>query len=76
MLPGMYARGWGRLVHVSSIHGHRASAYKSAYVTAKHALEGLSKVLAVEGAPHGVTSNTICPGCTRTLPASRPRPAR
>jgi len=66
MLPGMYARGWGRLVHVSSIHGHRASAYKSAYVTAKHALEGLSKVLAVEGAPHGVTSNTICPGYVRT----------
>ena len=66
LLPGMYARGWGRLLHVSSIHGHRASAYKSAYVTAKHALEGLSKVLAVEGAAHGVTSNTICPGYVRT----------
>ena len=44
LLPGMYARGWGRLVHVSSVHGHRASAYKSAYVSAKHGLEGLSKV--------------------------------
>ncbi len=66
LLPGMYARGWGRFVHVSSVHGLRASPYKSAYVTAKHALEGLSKALAVEGAPHGVTSNTICPGYTRT----------
>ena len=50
LLPGMYAEGWGRIVHVSSIHGHRASAYKSAYVSAKHGLEGLSKVLALEGA--------------------------
>lgn len=66
LLPGMYARGWGRFVHVSSVHGLRASRYKSAYVTAKHALEGLSKALAVEGAPHGVTSNTICPGYVRT----------
>jgi 3-hydroxybutyrate dehydrogenase len=66
VLPGMYERGWGRFVHVSSVHGRRASAYKAAYVTAKHALEGLSKVLAVEGAEHGVTSNTICPGYVRT----------
>ncbi|HLK95250.1 MAG TPA: 3-hydroxybutyrate dehydrogenase [Nocardioidaceae bacterium] len=66
VLPSMYDRGWGRFVHVSSVHGHRASAYKSAYVTAKHALEGLSKVLAVEGAAHGVTSSTICPGYVRT----------
>ena len=66
VLPGMYAAGWGRFVHLSSVHGHRASAYKSAYVTAKHGLEGLSKVLAVEGAEHGVTSNTICPGYVRT----------
>jgi 3-hydroxybutyrate dehydrogenase len=62
----MYAAGWGRLVHVSSIHGHRASAYKSAYVSAKHGLEGLSKVLALEGADKGVTSNTVCPGYVRT----------
>ena len=66
VLPGMYARGWGRLVHVSSVHGHRASAYKVAYVAAKHGLEGLSKVAALEGAGRGVTSNTVCPGYVRT----------
>ncbi|GAA2757839.1 3-hydroxybutyrate dehydrogenase [Actinopolymorpha rutila] len=66
VLPGMYERGWGRLVHVSSAHGQRASAYKSAYVAAKHGLEGLSKVLALEAAGRGVTSNTICPGYVRT----------
>lgn len=66
VLPGMYARGWGRLVHVSSVHGHRASAFKSAYVSAKHGLEGLSKVIALEGAGRGVTSNTVCPGYVRT----------
>ena len=66
LLPGMYARGWGRLIHVSSVHGHRASAFKSAYVSAKHGLEGLSKVIALEGAEHGVTSNTVCPGYVRT----------
>ncbi|MEO7235918.1 MAG: SDR family NAD(P)-dependent oxidoreductase, partial [Lapillicoccus sp.] len=52
-LPHMYAQGWGRVVNVSSAHGLRASAYKSAYVTAKHGLEGLSKVVALEGADHG-----------------------
>lgn len=66
VLPGMYARGWGRLIHITSAHGRRASPYKSAYVAAKHGLEGLSKVLAVEGAAHGVTSNTISPGYVRT----------
>ena len=66
VLPGMYDGGWGRLVHVSSVHGHRASPYKSAYVSAKHGLEGLSKVLALEGAEKGVTSNTVCPGYVRT----------
>ncbi|GAB3654722.1 3-hydroxybutyrate dehydrogenase [Nocardioides korecus] len=66
VLPGMYAGGWGRIVHVSSVHGHRASAYKSAYVSAKHGLEGLSKVIALEGADRGVTSNTVCPGYVRT----------
>jgi 3-hydroxybutyrate dehydrogenase len=65
-LPGMYDRGFGRLVHVSSVHGHRASAYKSAYVSAKHGLEGLSKVIALEAADKGVTSNTVCPGYVRT----------
>ncbi len=65
-LPGMYERGWGRIVHLSSVHGVRASPYKAAYVTAKHALEGLSKVLALEGAPHGVTSNCVNPAYVRT----------
>ena len=65
-LPHMYARGWGRIVNISSVHGLRASAYKSAYVTAKHGLEGFSKVVALEGAPHGVTSNCVNPGYVRT----------
>jgi 3-hydroxybutyrate dehydrogenase len=65
-LPGMYARSWGRVVNISSIHGLVASPYKSAYVTAKHALEGLSKVVAIEGGPHGVTSNCIAPAYVRT----------
>ncbi len=65
-LPHMYARGWGRVVNVSSVHGLRASAYKAGYVTAKHALEGFSKVVAVEGGPHGVTSNCVNPGYVRT----------
>lgn len=66
LLPGMYDAGWGRLVHISSVHGHRASPYKSAYVAAKHGLEGLSKVIALEAAGRGVTSNTVCPGYVRT----------
>ena len=65
-LPGMYARGWGRIVNISSVHGVRASEFKVAYVTAKHALEGLSKVVALEGAPHGVTSNCVNPAYVRT----------
>ncbi|MBO0870214.1 MAG: SDR family oxidoreductase, partial [Micromonosporaceae bacterium] len=59
-------RGWGRIVHISSVHGLRASAYKCAYVAAKHATEGLSKTLALEGGPRGVTSNTVCPAYVRT----------
>ncbi|MFD0373233.1 3-hydroxybutyrate dehydrogenase [Streptomyces sp. NPDC127114] len=65
-LPEMYARGWGRIVNISSVHGLRASAFKSAYVAAKHGLEGLSKTAALEGAPHGVTSNCVSPGYVRT----------
>ncbi|MBM6399192.1 3-hydroxybutyrate dehydrogenase [Phycicoccus sonneratiae] len=65
-LPHMYARGWGRVVNVSSVHGLRASAYKAAYVTAKHGLEGLSKVTALEGGPKGVTSNCVNPAYVRT----------
>jgi len=66
VLPGMYQQGFGRIVNISSVHGLRASEYKSAYVTAKHGLEGLSKVTALEGAEHGVTSNCINPGYVRT----------
>ncbi|MFI5755478.1 3-hydroxybutyrate dehydrogenase [Streptomyces sp. NPDC051569] len=65
-LPHMYEREWGRVINISSVHGLRASPFKSAYVTAKHALEGLSKVVALEGAPHGVTSNCVNPGYVRT----------
>ncbi|UFS99083.1 3-hydroxybutyrate dehydrogenase [Nocardia huaxiensis] len=65
-LPHMYEQGYGRIVNLSSVHGIRASAFKSAYVTAKHALEGLSKVTALEGGPHGVTSNCVNPGYVRT----------
>src|SRR6185369_1730817 len=66
VLPGMHAKNWGRIVHISSVHGLRASPYKSAYVAAKHATEGLSKTLALEGGPRGVTSNTVCPAYVRT----------
>ncbi|MBT2367361.1 3-hydroxybutyrate dehydrogenase [Streptomyces sp. ISL-10] len=65
-LPHMYAQGWGRIVNISSVHGLRASAYKSAYVAAKHGLEGLSKTAALEGASHGVTSVCVNPGYVRT----------
>jgi 3-hydroxybutyrate dehydrogenase len=65
-LPHMYARGWGRIVNISSVHGLRASPYKSAYVAAKHGLEGLSKVIALEAAEHGVTSNCVNPAYVRT----------
>ena len=65
-LPAMYQRGFGRVINISSVHGLRASPYKSAYVAAKHGLEGLSKVIALEGAAHGVTSNCISPGYVRT----------
>ncbi|WP_166793316.1 3-hydroxybutyrate dehydrogenase [Cryobacterium lactosi] len=65
-LPHMYKNGHGRIINVSSVHGLRASAFKSAYVTAKHGLEGLSKVTALEGGDHGVTSNCVNPGYVRT----------
>ncbi|NKY55169.1 3-hydroxybutyrate dehydrogenase [Nocardia flavorosea] len=65
-LPHMYGQGWGRIVNISSVHGLRASPFKAAYVTAKHGLEGLSKVTALEGGPHGVTSNCVNPGYVRT----------
>lgn len=66
VLPGMYGRGFGRILNISSVHGLRASAFKSAYVAAKHGLEGLSKVTALEGGPHGVTSNCLSPAYVNT----------
>jgi 3-hydroxybutyrate dehydrogenase len=65
-LPRMYAKGWGRVINISSVHGVRASPFKCAYVAAKHALEGLSKVIALEGAPRGVTANCVNPAYVRT----------
>lgn len=65
-LPHMYAGGFGRIINLSSVHGLRASPFKSAYVSAKHGLEGLSKVTALEGGAHGVTSNCVNPGYVRT----------
>jgi 3-hydroxybutyrate dehydrogenase len=65
-LPGMYEKGWGRVINISSVHGLRASPYKSAYVSAKHGLEGLSKTVALEGGPRGVTSNCVDPAYVKT----------
>jgi 3-hydroxybutyrate dehydrogenase len=66
VLPGMYERQWGRIINISSVHGLRASAFKSAYVSAKHGLIGLTRVTALEGAEHGVTCNAVCPSYVRT----------
>ncbi len=65
-LPHMYAKGSGAIILMGSVHSKEASPLKSAYVTAKHGLIGLSKVIAKEGAAHGVRANVICPGFVRT----------
>ncbi len=65
-LPHMYAKKSGSIIFMGSVHSKEASPLKSAYVTAKHGLIGLSKVIAKEGAAHGVRSNVICPGFVRT----------
>ena len=65
-LPGMKARGWGRIINISSAHGLVASPYKSAYVTAKHGITGFTKTVALEAAESGVTVNAICPGYVLT----------
>jgi 3-hydroxybutyrate dehydrogenase len=65
-LPAMQAAGWGRIINVASVHGLVGSAEKSAYVTAKHGVVGLTKVIALENASTGVTCNAICPGWVLT----------
>jgi len=65
-LPGMKARGWGRIINVGSAHGLVASPFKSAYVTAKHGITGFTKTVALEAAENGVTCNAICPGYVLT----------
>jgi len=68
LIPGMYARGWGRIVNIASVHGLVASPFKSAYVAAKHGLLGLTKTVALEAAAHSsnVTVHAICPSYVRT----------
>ena len=65
-LPHMYAKGSGSVIFMGSVHSKEASPLKSAYVTAKHGLLGLSKVIAKEGGKKGVRTNVICPGFVRT----------
>jgi 3-hydroxybutyrate dehydrogenase len=64
--PSMKEKGWGRIIHLNSIHGLVASEFKSAYISAKHGLSGLTKVSALEGAPYGITVNSICPAYVKT----------
>ena len=65
-LPSMKANGWGRIINIASVHGLVASLNKCAYVTAKHGLIGLTKVVALECAEQGITANSICPGWVDT----------
>jgi 3-hydroxybutyrate dehydrogenase len=64
--PHMKAAGWGRVINISSVHGLRASEFKAAYISAKHGIMGLTKTTALEGGPHGITVNAICPAYVRT----------
>jgi 3-hydroxybutyrate dehydrogenase len=65
-LPGMKARGWGRIINIASAHGLVASPFKSAYVAAKHGVLGLTKTVALEVAETAITCNAVCPGYVRT----------
>ena len=65
-IPGMKAKGWGRIINIASAHGLVASPQKVAYVAAKHGVVGMTKVAAIELANHGVTVNAICPGWVLT----------
>ncbi len=66
VLPGMKRNGWGRIINIASAHGLVASPFKSAYVTAKHGMVGLTKTVALEVAENGITCNAICPGYVLT----------
>lgn len=66
LLPGMKNHSWGRIINISSIHGIVASPNKSAYISAKHGLIGLTKSVALEAGAYGVTVNAICPSFVRT----------
>lgn len=66
VIPGMKARGWGRIINIASVHGLRASPFKSAYIAAKHGVVGLTKTVALEVAECGITCNAICPGYVLT----------
>ncbi len=66
LVPGMKKHGWGRIVNISSLHGVVASPFKTAYISAKHGLLGLTKTVALEVAAHGITVNAICPAYVRT----------
>ncbi|WP_426957857.1 3-hydroxybutyrate dehydrogenase [Muricoccus radiodurans] len=74
VLPGMRARGWGRIVNVASAHGLVASPFKAAYIAAKHGVVGLTKTVALEVARAPITCNAICPGFVRTPLAERQVP--
>jgi 3-hydroxybutyrate dehydrogenase len=71
----MKARRWGRVINIASAHGLVASPFKSAYVMAKHAVVGLTRTVALEGAVHGVTCNAICPGYVLTPLVEKQIPA-
>ena len=66
VVSGMKARGWGRIINIASAHGLVASPFKSAYVTAKHGVVGMTKTIALEVAENGITCNAICPGYVLT----------
>ncbi len=64
--PSMRAQKWGRIINIGSVHSVRASPFKAAYISAKHGLKGLTRTTALEGGPHNITVNLICPSYVRT----------
>jgi 3-hydroxybutyrate dehydrogenase len=65
-IPGMKQRAWGRVINIASNYGMRGTARRTDYCSTKHGLVGMTKVVALEGLPHGITANVLCPGATRT----------